>query len=99
MHNRGTDSIRSRSPAAGDRVRSNPGRPERILVSTRLAPSTWDDVIVRSFTALVAATLAFAVKEWFEARQVDLFQILLDALWVAGGMLVVGALLRMMRRS
>jgi hypothetical protein len=56
-------------------------------------PAGWEDVIVRTVKVAVVAFVVMHVKEWFDAGRFDTPDIVLDSAWMAGGSLVLNAIL------
>ena len=57
------------------------------------APSGWDDVVVRTVKVAVVAFVILHLKEWIDAGAPDTLDIAIDAIWIAGGTLVLNAVL------
>jgi len=58
------------------------------------APARWADVLVRTLLAAVVAFVVLQLKEWFDAGQFDTAGTAVDAAWIAGGTLVLNAVLK-----
>ncbi len=58
------------------------------------APARWADVLVRTVVAAVVAFVVLQLKEWFDAGAFDTSGTAVDAAWIAGGTLVVNAVLK-----
>jgi len=56
-------------------------------------PAGWADVFVRSLKVAVVAFLVFHLKEWLDAGKFDTLDIVIDSLWLAGGALLLNAIL------
>ncbi len=56
-------------------------------------PAGWPDVTVRTVKVAVVAFVIFHLKEWVEAGKTDTLDIAIDSAWVAGGTLVLNAIL------
>lgn len=56
-------------------------------------PAGWSDVIVRAVKVAVAAFAALVLKEWLDTHEWDVVACAIDSLWVAGGVLVLEAIL------
>jgi hypothetical protein len=56
-------------------------------------PSGWADVVVRTAKAAVIAFVALQLKEWLDARELDIPACAIDGAWVAGGTFAVNAIL------
>lgn len=63
-----------------------------------LLPLDWTDVIVRAVVIFVISFLTFHVKEYVDAGRFDTLDITIDSLWVAGGAVIIYAILMMFRR-
>lgn len=61
-------------------------------------PVNWTDVITRAFVVFVISFLTFHVKEYIDAGRFDTVDIIIDSLWLAGGSVIVYAVLLMIRR-
>lgn len=59
------------------------------------APSSWEDVIVRSVKVAVVVFVVLQLKEWFDAGTFDSLATGTDALLIAGGLLLVNAIFMM----
>lgn len=57
-------------------------------------PRGWDDVLFRAVVAGVGAFVALMLKEWLDGG-LDAPGCAVDAAWVAGGVLVLNAILRL----
>lgn len=66
--------------------------------SQLLLPVNWTDVIVRAVVIFVISFLVFHIKEFIDAGRFDTLDITIDSLWVAGGAVIVYAILMMFRR-
>jgi hypothetical protein len=56
-------------------------------------PSGWADVVVRTAKAAVIAFVALQVKEYLDARELDIPACAIDGAWVAAGTFAVNAVL------
>ena len=61
-------------------------------------PAGWEDVIVRTVKVLLVAFAVMHLKEWLDAGMFDSLEILVDAAWIAGGILVFNAILLFAKR-
>lgn len=66
--------------------------------SQLLLPVNWTDVIFRAVVIFVISFLVFHIKEFIDAGRFDTLDITIDSLWVAGGAVIVYAILMMFRR-
>ena len=57
------------------------------------APAGWNHVFIRAITVAVVAFVVLQLKEWFDAGMLDTPATAIDAALIAGGTLVVNALL------
>lgn len=72
---------------------------EKSAKSYQLAmPVNWTDVITRALVIFVISFLTFHVKEYIDAGRFDTVDIIIDSLWLAGGSVIVYAVLLMIRR-
>lgn len=60
-------------------------------------PSGWADIFVRAIKAAVVAFTVLQMKEWFDAGRFDTPGTAADAAMIAGGTLVLNAILRLAR--
>ncbi len=58
-------------------------------------PSGWADILVRAVKAAVVAFVVLQMKEWFDAGRFDTPGTAADALMIAGGTIVLNAILRL----
>ena len=58
------------------------------------APAGWAGVLVRTVNAAVVAFVVLQAKEWFDAGRFDTPATAVDAALIAGGIFVVGAILK-----
>ena len=56
-------------------------------------PAGWDDVIIRTVKAFLIAFVIYHVKEYIDAGRFDTAELAIDALWLAGGALILEAIL------
>ena len=56
-------------------------------------PAGWEDVLVRTVKVAVVAFVVMHAKEWFDAGRFDTPDIVIDSAWMAGGSLVLNAIL------
>jgi len=61
-------------------------------------PSGWDDVVVRTLKVAVTALVVLVLKEYLETKEWDVPVCAVDAAWVAGGTLILNALLKITAR-
>ena len=61
-------------------------------------PVNWTDVIIRAVVIFIISFLTFHLKEFVDAGRFDTLDITIDSLWVAGGSIIVNAVLLMFRR-
>ncbi len=57
-------------------------------------PDSWDGVFVRSVITGLVAFVALVLKEWMDTREWDVPACAVDATWIAGGALVLNAILK-----
>jgi lipid A disaccharide synthetase len=60
-------------------------------------PSGWTDILVRAVKAAIVAFVVLQMKEWFDAGQFDTAGTSADAAMIAGGTIVLNAILRLAR--
>jgi hypothetical protein len=60
-------------------------------------PSGWADVFVRAIKAAIVAFIVLQMKEWFDAGRFDTPGTAADAAMIAGGAIVLNAILRLAR--
>ena len=60
-------------------------------------PSGWADIFVRAIKAAVVAFTVLQMKEWFDAGQFDTVGTAADAAMIAGGTILLNAILRLAR--
>ena len=60
-------------------------------------PTGWDDVFVRAIKAAVVAFTVLQTKEWFDAGRFDTPGTAADAAMIAGGTVVLNAILKLVK--
>jgi hypothetical protein len=60
-------------------------------------PVSWEDVLIRTVKVALVAFIALQLKEWFDAGVFDTPATVTDAALVAGGTLVLNAILMWMK--
>lgn len=61
-------------------------------------PISWIDVIVRMVMVFIISFLTFHVKEYVDAGMFDTLDIIVDSIWLAGGSLIINAVLLIIKR-
>lgn len=62
-------------------------------------PAGWADILVRTAKVAVIAFVALQSKEFLDVRELDIPGCAIDAAWVAGGTLMLNAILLWARPS
>lgn len=67
--------------------------------SARNGGAGWLVTVIDALKVAVVAFVVLQIKEWIDAGALDVPGVLLDALLIAGGVLVVDAVLKLARRA
>ena len=61
-------------------------------------PEGWADVVIRAVKVFIISMLVFHLKEYIDAGVFDTPDITIDSLWLAGGAVVLNAVLLFLKR-